>query len=148
MKGKILDYSIKNGNGIISGDDGKRYGFKNTDWKSDKNPNTGQTVDFTIDDSGQAIDIYLDKDSVTTDNTKIIAALLAFFLGAFGIHKFYLGCTTAGVIMLVVFLLGFVILGLPSAVIAIIALIEAILYIIKSNEEFEKIYVENQRCWF
>ncbi|WP_428737720.1 TM2 domain-containing protein [Sulfurimonas sp.] len=85
---------------------------------------------------------------MSSEKNKIVAALLAFFLGGFGIHKFYLGCTTAGIIMLVVFLGGIILLGIPSMIIGIIAFIEFILYLIKSDEEFDRIYVKNQKCWF
>lgn len=147
MNGKILDYSVQNSAGVISADDGKRYNFKSSEWKSDKAPTTGQTVDFSID-AENAVSIYLEKSGNNFSKSKVAAALLAFFLGGFGIHKFYLGCTSAGVIMLVVFLIGFVIFGIPSFIIAIIAFIEAILYIIKSDEDFEEAYVTNKKCWF
>lgn len=77
-----------------------------------------------------------------------MAGLLAFFLGGFGVHKFYLGCTTSGIIMLVVFLFGFIIIGIPSLIIALIAFIEALIYLFKSDEQFEEIYVNNKKCWF
>ncbi|WP_268236658.1 TM2 domain-containing protein [Oceanisphaera marina] len=76
------------------------------------------------------------------------AALFAFFLGAFGAHKFYLGYTKQGVIMLLVFLLGFILLGLPSIVIGIIAFVEFILYLVKSDEEFEQTYIVGSKPWF
>lgn len=38
--------------------------------------------------------------------SKIAAALLAFFLGSFGIHNFYLGNTTRGLIQLGLYVLG------------------------------------------
>ena len=39
------------------------------------------------------------------------------------------------------------ILFLPPLVMAIIALIEAIMYISKSDEEFQEIYVDNEKPW-
>lgn len=62
---------------------------------------------------------------------KIVAALLAIFLGGFGIHKFYLAKPFQGV-----FYLLFCWTGIPS----IIAFIEGILYLIQSNEKFSKKY--------
>lgn len=75
---------------------------------------------------------------------KIAAGLLAIFLGTFGIHKFYLGYTKSAVIMLLVSLLT---LGFAAPVIAIIGLIEGILYLTKSDEEFNQIYVQNTKEW-
>jgi TM2 domain-containing membrane protein YozV len=66
-----------------------------------------------------------------------IAALLAIFLGAFGVHYFYLGKTTPGVVFLVASLLTCFIL---SAVTSIIALIQGIMMLCMSQEEFERKY--------
>lgn len=147
MKGKILDFNIQEGKGIISAENGSRYNFIVAQWKNDKSPAVGQTVDFDIEDDN-AISIYLESGSVSGEKSKIAAGLLALFLGGLGIHKFYLGCNTAGIIMLVVFLFGFILLGFPSLIIGVIALIEAVLYLIKSDEDFERIYVDNKKCWF
>ncbi len=62
---------------------------------------------------------------------KLAAALLAIFLGGFGIHKFYLGQTTPGIIYLV-----FCWTGIP----AIIGFIEGILYLVQSDKEFNSKY--------
>ena len=85
--------------------------------------------------------------------SKIAAGLLALFLGTWGIHKFYLGYTTAGVIMLVGTIVSFVltivvigILGLMAF--GIIGFVEAIIYLTKSDEEFNRIYVQHQKPWF
>ena len=79
----------------------------------------------------------------------VAAGLLAIFLGSLGIHKFYLGYNTAGFIMLAVTILGGLItLGLAAAVMGVIAFIEGILYLVKSQSEFEQIYVFNKREWF
>lgn len=148
MKGKILDYSIQNSAGVISGDDGQRYNFSASEWKSDKSPMINQVVDFAADGQN-ATGIYLVQGgAVAGEKSKIVAALLAFFLGGLGIHKFYLGCNTAGIVMLLVFIFGFILFGLPSFVIAIIAFIEFIIYIIKSDADFQSIYVDNKKCWF
>lgn len=148
MKGKILDFNIQSASGVISGDNGERYNFSSSEWKSDKNPSANQIVDFSIDGEN-ATGIYLEKNiSSGEGKSKIVAALLAFFLGGLGIHKFYLGCNSAGIIMLVVFLFGFILLGIPSLIIGVIAFIEFIMYLIKSDEDFQRIYVDNKKCWF
>lgn len=79
----------------------------------------------------------------------VSAGLLAIFLGAFGMHKFYLGCNNAGFIMLAVSIIGSLLtLGIAAAVIWLIAIIEGIGYLTKSQTEFDRIYVLNQRDWF
>lgn len=79
----------------------------------------------------------------------ISAGLLAIFLGVFGVHKFYLGCNQAGFIMLAVSIIGGILtFGLAAAVVWVIAAIEGIIYITKSQTDFDRIYVLNQRDWF
>lgn len=41
-----------------------------------------------------------------SQKSKVVAALLAFFLGEFGIHNFYLGYTQRGLIQLILFVVG------------------------------------------
>lgn len=147
MKGKILDFNIQESKGIISAEDGNRYEFSTAQWKGTKSPIINQQVDFTSNEQ-IAEAIYPMQNSAEGEKSKIVAGILALFLGTLGIHKFYLGCTTSGIIMLVVFIFGFVLLGIPSLVIGIIAFIEALLYFFKSDEKFEEIYVNNKKCWF
>ncbi len=79
----------------------------------------------------------------------VSAGLLAVFLGMFGVHKFYLGCNQAGFIMLAVSIIGGILtFGLAAAVIWLIAIIEGIIYLSKSQTEFDQMYVLNQRDWF
>lgn len=63
--------------------------------------------------------------------SRIAAALLAFFLGGFGVHKFYLGKIGQGFLYLI-FCWTFI----P----AIIAFIEFIIYLCESDESFAKKY--------
>ena len=76
---------------------------------------------------------------------KLVAGLLGIFLGSLGIHKFYLGYSKAGVIMLLVSVLT---LGFASPIMAIIGFIECILYIAKSDVDFHNTYVMGQKAWF
>ena len=57
MKGQILDFSIQAG-GLISSEDGKRYPFKNEEWKEQGIPTRGMKVDFYVDEDGQAVAVY------------------------------------------------------------------------------------------
>lgn len=84
---------------------------------------------------------------VTKDH--VAAGLLAIFLGVFGVHKFYLGYNTSGFIMLAVTILGSIFtIGLAAGVMWVIALIEGIIYLAKSQSEFDAIYVANKKEWF
>jgi TM2 domain-containing membrane protein YozV/cold shock CspA family protein len=150
MKGKVLDFNLQKGKGVISGDDGKRYEFEIKEWKEQTPPQKNDIVDFEVNEEGRAVGIYYDLENSPSsgEKSKIVAFLLAFFLGAFGIHKFYLGCNKEGMIMLVVFIVGILLVGIPSFVIGVIAFIESLIYIFKSDKEFEEIYVKNKRCWF
>ena len=64
---------------------------------------------------------------------RVAAILLALFLGGLGAHKFYLGQVGMGLLYLV-----FCWTGIP----AIVALVEAILYLLASDEDFQKKYVK------
>lgn len=46
--------------------------------------------------------------------------------------------------MLLVFVLGFILIGIPSMIIGLIAFIEFIIYLTKSDEEFHKIYIQGK----
>lgn len=63
--------------------------------------------------------------------SKIAAALLAFFLGGFGVHKFYLGQIGLGVVYLLFFW---------TFIPAIIAFIEFIILLTMSDETFNQKY--------
>ena len=79
----------------------------------------------------------------------VAAGLLAILLGWLGIHKFYLGYNTSGFIMLGVSILGGIItFSLAAGVMCIIGIVEGILYLTKSQSEFEQMYVFNKREWF
>lgn len=79
----------------------------------------------------------------------VAAGLLAIFLGVFGVHKFYLGYNTSGFVMLAVTILGSIFtIGLAAVVIWIIGIVEGIIYLSKSQSEFDAIYVANKKEWF
>jgi TM2 domain-containing membrane protein YozV len=78
-------------------------------------------------------------------NNKIAAGICGILLGSLGIHKFVLGYTKEGVIMLLVTVLT---CGFGSIVMGPIGLIEGILYLVKSDEEFVRTYVTNKKGWF
>ena len=86
---------------------------------------------------------------IVSSKDHVAAALLAIFLGSLGIHKFYLGYNQAGFIMLAVTVLGSIItFGIAAGVMGVIAIIEGIIYLVKSQSDFERTYVYAQRDWF
>lgn len=137
MKGIILDYSVQDNIGVISGDDQNRYSFSGSSWNEQIAPIKGQQVDFQVSGQSDAVEIFLiggqrnNTFSQVGQKSKIIAALLAFFLGGFGIHKFYLGQIGWGIVYLL-FCWTFI----PS----IVAFIEFIIYLCTSDEDFAKKY--------
>jgi TM2 domain-containing membrane protein YozV len=72
---------------------------------------------------------------------KMVAGICGILLGGFGVHKFILGYTTEGIIQIVITL---VTCGAGS----IVGLIEGIIYLTKSDEEFVRTYIQNKRGWF
>lgn len=77
-------------------------------------------------------------------SNKLAAGICGILLGSFGVHKFILGYTNAGVIMLVVTLLT---CGFGGIVMHVIGLVEGIVYLTKSDEEFVRIYVDGRKEW-
>lgn len=87
------------------------------------------------------------------DNKKILAGILAIFVGWAGIHKFILGYQKEGIILLVVSVIGFVLTCIGIGVFLVwatglIGLIEGIIYLTKSDEEFYNTYQVGRRPWF
>ncbi len=58
MKGQILDFSIQTNTGIISGEDQNRYNFTGAEWRGQRPPARGDRVDFDVDNTGSAIQIF------------------------------------------------------------------------------------------
>ncbi len=80
---------------------------------------------------------------------KIAAGLCGILLGGFGIHKFILGYQTEGLIMLLVSVVGGIVTcGLTTAAISIIGLVEGIMYLTKSDEDFVRTYIQGRKGWF
>ncbi|MGS2762435.1 TM2 domain-containing protein [Sinomicrobium sp. M5D2P9] len=74
------------------------------------------------------------------ENKKILAGVLAIVIGSLGIHKFILGYNKEGIVQILLsFLCG---LG------GIIGLIEGIIYLTKSDEEFYNTYQIGKKPWF
>ena len=72
---------------------------------------------------------------------KTLCGILALVLPGLAIHKFLLGYTSTGIIQIVVTI---VTCGLA----AIISIIEGIMYLMKSDQEFYDTYIANKKEWF
>lgn len=89
----------------------------------------------------------------STENKKLIAGLLALFVGYLGIHKFILGYNKEGIILLAGFAIGLItycfIIGIFIIMaVAIIPFIEGIIYLTKSDEDFYNTYQVGKKPWF
>jgi len=83
------------------------------------------------------------------DNKKLAAGICGILLGSLGIHKFILGYNTEGIIMLLITLLtSWFTCGISGGIIAVIGLVEGIIYLTKSDAEFEQTYVIGKKPWF
>jgi TM2 domain-containing membrane protein YozV len=78
-------------------------------------------------------------------HNKIAAGICAILLGSLGVHKFILGYTGAGLVMLLITLLT---CFAAAPVIHIIGLIEGIIYLCKTDDDFVHTYVDGRREWF
>lgn len=124
---------------------------------SDTNQN--KTIDFS-DWSPEK----LAKDKHDYTEKRIVAGILAIFLGAFGIHKFILGLKQAAAItlcgtllcgpaacllsfiLLILFPVGMFLLFLPS-IFQILGIIEGITYLTMDNDSFYQKYRIEQKQW-
>jgi TM2 domain-containing membrane protein YozV len=75
------------------------------------------------------------------ENKKVLAGVLAIVLGGLGVHKFILGYTQEGIIQLII---GVVTCGLGG----VIGLVEGIIYLTKTDEEFYQTYQVGKKGWF
>ena len=76
---------------------------------------------------------------------KLVAGILAILVGSLGVHKFILGYTTEGVIMLLVTVLT---CGIAGVVMSVVGIVEGIMYLTKSDEDFVRTYIQNKKGWF
>jgi len=132
MRGRVLGVDSRTGDGVVAGDDGHRYTFRPADWAARGEPAVGIEVDFETE-RNRALSLFPLPVAPTavaaaaspsvghpprTDRNKYLAALLAFVLGPFGVHRFYLGRTGSGIAMLIlsITLVG-ILVSVPWAVI-------------------------------
>lgn len=85
---------------------------------------------------------------------KLLCGILGIVLGGVGVHKFILGYNTEGIIMAGV-TIGCSVLGsflcfplIGSMAMAIIGIVEGIIYLTKSDQEFVDTYINGKKTWF
>ncbi|WP_407965033.1 TM2 domain-containing protein [Bartonella sp. C271] len=84
---------------LISGDDGKRYQFAICDWLGKNPPQIGDYLDFVCEDEVvKSVFPILKKE---TKQLKLMLALICWFTGMFGTHRFIVGKVGTGIVMLV-----------------------------------------------
>lgn len=166
MKGQVLDFSVQDNKGTITTTSGTRYYFAGQEWKGPSPPTRGMRVDFEAEGTDARAVYAALATAREGSKDRVAAGVLAILLGSFGIHKFYLGFTGGGIIMLAIGLtnvlvntLGWavtwlvlfipnILFGVAGFALFVIGVVEGIIYLMKTDEEFNQIYVVEQRKWF
>jgi TM2 domain-containing membrane protein YozV len=78
-------------------------------------------------------------------SNRVLAGVLGIVLGSLGIHKFVLGMPGAGIIMLLVTVLT---CGWGGIIMNVIGIIEGIIYLTRTDEQFYYEYVVQKKQWF
>ena len=76
------------------------------------------------------------------DSQRVAAGVLAILLGGIGVHRFILGDALGGILRIVISCVSCGTVG------SIIGLIEGIIYLTKSDEDFVQIYQIEKKAWF
>jgi len=76
---------------------------------------------------------------------KIAAGICGIIFGGLGVHKFILGFGGVGLTMLLISILT---CGIAYPIMHIIGVVEGILYLTKSDEDFVATYVIGRKGWF
>ncbi len=105
MKGKIIGHD--QGDYFISGADGKRYQFASWDWSGKTPPKVGDVVDFVYED-GVVKSIFPISTEGQSQQSKVTLAVVCFFLGGLGLHRFMVGKVGTGITMLLINILSII----------------------------------------
>lgn len=106
----------------------------------------GEAKEKASEFTDEAKDAY---DKISGENKKVLAGITAILLGGLGVHKFVLGYHKEGVILLLVTVaLNIFSFGFFGLLLWAFTLIEGVIYLSKTNNEFYKIYQKNKKPWF
>jgi TM2 domain-containing membrane protein YozV len=125
----------------------------NFDSAKEKAKETFNDTAHNAKESAKDFQQYFNQTVNNRDNKKVLAGVLGIFLGGFGVHKFILGYNQEGIILAAVTLLGIItscifVGALFVWIPGVIGLIEGIIYLTKSDEEFYHTYQINKKSWF
>ena len=121
---------------------------------SEENKSLGEEAKETASDFKEgAKEAFDNLSNAGGENKKVLAGILAIILGSLGVHKFILGYQKEGLILLGATVVGYATLCIAIGAFilmatGIIGLIEGIIYLMKSDEEFHDTYQVNKRPWF
>ncbi|MEC4886528.1 MAG: hypothetical protein SAL70_35195 [Scytonema sp. PMC 1070.18] len=80
---------------------------------------------------------------------QLLAGYCGIIFGGFGIHKFILGYIPEGLIVLIIsFVGGYFTYGFTLLIMQLVGLIEGMIYLNKSYDEFVDTYFVNRQGWF
>lgn len=104
-----------------------------------ENPNGQQNRQYAYGAAPQGGGVF---DAGPSGKSRGVAGILAILLGGLGVHYFYMGKSTAGIVFLLISLLS---CGLLAAITGLISLIQGIMFLTQSQAEFEKKYVNSPK---
>lgn len=80
---------------------------------------------------------------------QLLAGYCGIIFGGFGIHKFILNYPAEGLIMLIVSLVGgYYTYGFTFLIMQLVGLLEGLIYLNKSHDEFVSTYFVHKQGWF
>ena len=80
---------------------------------------------------------------------QLLAGYGAIIFGGLGIHKFILGYTAEGILTIIISIVGgYFSYGFTLLIMQVVVLLEGIIYLNKSHEEFIENYFINKQGWF
>jgi TM2 domain-containing membrane protein YozV len=133
--------------------DHESHDHENDSTRQDESADTTETVEDQAKETVDEIKEGWNEATKGGENKKLLAGILGIVLGSFGVHKFILGYNKEGMI-----LLGLTLVGIATSCLffgiflymaaAIVGLVEGIIYLTKSDEEFYETYQANKKPWF
>lgn len=106
----------------------------------------GEAKETAKEFTTEAKDAY---NKASGDNKKVLVGIFAILFGGFGVHKFILGYNKEGLILLILtILLSVFSFGFFGWLVWVFTIIEGIIYLTKSDEEFYNEYQVGKKPWF